>query len=84
MKMECLLYVYSSAHSSHHQQHNQQLAENAVDQYELIGLYSASKTVLNINTRDDKPSRLKTKEKNSLQFLNISPYLSWIQVRLSL
>ena len=79
-----LVCLNSTSHSSHHQQHNQQLAENAVDQYELIGLYSASKTVLNINTRDDKPSRLKTKEKNSLQFLNISPYLSWIQVRLSL
>ena len=70
----------------HHQKHNYQLAENAVDQYELIGLYSASKTVLNIKTIDPREqNRFKTKEKNSfLQFLNITPYLSWIQARLSL
>ena len=78
-----LVCLNSTLHSSHHQKHNQQLAESAVDQYELIGLYSASNKVLNIKSIDE-PSRSKTTKNNSLQFLNISPYLPWIRVRLSL
>ena len=79
-----LVCLNSTAHSSpHSQKYNQQSAEHAVDQYELIGLYSDTK-VLNLHNLEAKQSRLKTKETNGLQFLHISPYLRWIQVRLGL
>ena len=60
---------------------NQKTSQN-VDKFELIGLYSSSKV------ENDNRTRLKTRkkdgERDDLVFLNILPYIPWIQIRLSL
>ena len=77
-----LVCLHSSAQSSYHQQQS-----SLLETYELMGLYSAS-DVDNLQNTNDNRSRLKTKKKtgegHTLEFVNISPYKSWIQVRLSL
>ena len=80
MPLVCL-----ASESLYNPRHNPQLTDDeVVDGYELMGLYSASK-VLNTSENSSRVNSTKTKEqKNGLKFLNISPYISWIKVRLSL
>ena len=79
-----LVCLSSTSQSSFHVKHKSSLTEhNDIDQYELIGLYTSSK-ILDSATHIDPRNGSKNREKNNLQFLNISPYISWIDVRLSL
>ena len=79
-----LVCLSSKSQSSFHEKHKSSLAKNApVDQYELIGLYTSSK-ILDIVDHIDPRNGSSIKDKNHIQFLNISPYISWIDIRLTL
>ena len=79
-----LVCLSSKSQSSYHVNRKSSVTQNQhVDQYELIGLYTSSK-ILNSVAHIDPRNGSKTRDKNNLQFLNISPYISWIDVRLSL
>ena len=79
-----LVCLSSKSQSSLHVKHKASSTEhNDVDQYELVGLYTSSK-ILDSVAHIDPRNGSNTKDKNNLQFLNISPYISWIDVRLSL
>ena len=79
-----LVCLSSKSQSSFHEKHKSSQAKNAqVDQYELIGLYTSSKILDSIDHIDPRNGS-SIKDKNHLQFLNISPYISWIDIRLTL